>query len=96
MEQAFVNGAMLALNYALIALGITLIFSIMSILNFAHGQMFMLGGFVVYYLYARLGLFVDEDGFWKDVVLYLRPSVVALFHRIDWGGGHADGGGRGF
>ena len=56
MEQVLVNGAVLALNYALIALGITLIFSIMNILNFAHGQMFMLGGFVVYYCYARFGL----------------------------------------
>ena len=47
-----VNGVVLAVNYALIALGITLIFSIMNILNFAHGQMFMIGGFVVYYLYG--------------------------------------------
>ena len=50
MEQMLVNGVVLAVNYALIALGITLIFSIMNILNFAHGQMFMIGGFVVYYL----------------------------------------------
>jgi len=52
MEQMLVNGVVLAVNYALIALGITLIFSIMNILNFAHGQMFMIGGFVVYYLYG--------------------------------------------
>ena len=44
MDQILVNGAILAANYALIALGITLIFSIMNVLNFAHGQMFMLGG----------------------------------------------------
>jgi len=47
-----VNGLILGMLYALIALGITLIFSIMNILNFAHGQMYMLGGFVVYYLYG--------------------------------------------
>ena len=47
-----INGVVLAVNYALIALGITLIFSIMGVLNFAHGQMFMIGGFVVYYLYG--------------------------------------------
>jgi branched-chain amino acid transport system permease protein len=52
MEQMLVNGVVLAVNYALIALGITLIFSIMNILNFAHGQMFMIGGVVVYYLYG--------------------------------------------
>src|SRR5580700_2330011 len=52
LEQILVNGVVLAVNYALIALGITLIFSIMNVLNFAHGQMFMIGGFVVYYLYG--------------------------------------------
>jgi branched-chain amino acid transport system permease protein len=61
MEQVLVNGVVLAVNYALIALGITLIFSIMNILNFAHGQMFMVGGFVVYYLYGvyHLNYFVS-------------------------------------
>ena len=61
MEQMLVNGVVLSVNYALIALGITLIFSIMNVLNFAHGQMFMIGGFVVYYLYGlfRLNYFVS-------------------------------------
>lgn len=56
MEQILVNGAILAANYALIALGITLIFSIMNVLNFAHGQMFMLGGLLVYWLVVQIGL----------------------------------------
>jgi branched-chain amino acid transport system permease protein len=56
MEQIIVNGIVLSANYALIALGITLIFSIMNILNFAHGQIFMIGGFMVYYVYSEYGL----------------------------------------
>ena len=56
MEQIIVNGVVLAANYALIALGLTLIFAIMGFLNFAHGQMYMIGGFVVYYVYAIFGL----------------------------------------
>ena len=52
MSQAVVDGCVLSANYALIALGITLIFSIMNLLNFAHGQMFMVGGFMVYYVYG--------------------------------------------
>ncbi len=56
MEQMIVNGVVLSGTYALIALGITLIFSIMNLLNFAHGQMYMIGGFVVYYLYGLLGI----------------------------------------
>jgi branched-chain amino acid transport system permease protein len=56
MEQVIINGIVLSANYALIALGITLIFGILGILNFAHGQMFMIGGFMVYYVYAIFGL----------------------------------------
>ncbi|MDX6750438.1 branched-chain amino acid ABC transporter permease [Geminicoccaceae bacterium 1502E] len=56
MEQILVNGVVLSANYALIALGITLIFSIMNLLNFAHGQIFMIGGFMVYYVYGVFGL----------------------------------------
>jgi branched-chain amino acid transport system permease protein len=56
VEQIIVNGVVLAANYALIALGLTLIFGILNFLNFAHGQMYMLGGFVVYYVYGVFGL----------------------------------------
>jgi branched-chain amino acid transport system permease protein len=56
VDQIIVNGVVLAANYALIALGLTLIFGILNFLNFAHGQMYMLGGFVVYYVYAVFGM----------------------------------------
>ena len=54
MPQMIVNGLMLGMSYALIALGLTLIFGIMNIINFAHGQMVMIGSFIVYYLYGVL------------------------------------------
>jgi branched-chain amino acid transport system permease protein len=56
VEQIIVNGVVLAANYALIALGLTLIFGILNFLNFAHGQMYMIGGFVVYYVYGIFGM----------------------------------------
>ena len=56
MEQVIINGAILGMNYALIALGLTLIFAIMGVLNFAHGQMYVLGGFVTYYVFGVLEL----------------------------------------
>ena len=55
MTQILINGIVLSANYALIATGLTLIFGIMNILNFAHGQMYMIGGFVVYYLFGLYG-----------------------------------------
>ena len=56
MEQILANGLYLGAQYALIALGLTLIFALMNVLNFAHGQMYVLGGFVTYTFYAQLGL----------------------------------------
>lgn len=56
MEQVLVNGLYLGAQYALIALGLTLIFSLMNVLNFAHGQMYVLGGFVTYTAVSQFGL----------------------------------------
>lgn len=53
MEQVLANGIYLGAQYALIALGLTLIFALMNVLNFAHGQMYVLGGFVTYTIYGR-------------------------------------------
>ncbi len=56
MEQVIANGLYLGAQYALIALGLTLIFALMNVLNFAHGQMYVLGGFVTYAVYGQWGL----------------------------------------
>jgi branched-chain amino acid transport system permease protein len=56
MEQILINGLYSGAQYALIALGLTLIFALMNVLNFGHGQMYVLGGFVTYYFYAVLGM----------------------------------------
>ena len=55
MEQVIANGLYLGAQYALIALGLTLIFALMNVLNFAHGQLYVLGGFVTYTVYGQLG-----------------------------------------
>lgn len=56
MEQVIANGLYLGAQYALIALGLTLIFGLMNVLNFAHGQMYVLGGFITYAVYGQAGL----------------------------------------
>ena len=56
MEQIIANGLYLGAQYALIALGLTLIFSLMNVLNFAHGQMYVFGGFVTYTVVVQFGL----------------------------------------
>lgn len=54
--QVFVNGLMLGMTYVLIASGFSLIYGIMRLLNFAHGEFYMLGAFATYLLAERLGL----------------------------------------
>jgi len=48
--QPLVNGLMTGSIYILSALGLTVIFSIMQVLNFAHGEIYMIGAITVYFL----------------------------------------------
>jgi branched-chain amino acid transport system permease protein len=55
IEQIFVNGLLASLIYVIMALGFTLIFGIMRIVNFAHGEFYMIGAVVVMLLFSTLG-----------------------------------------
>lgn len=48
--QQVINGLTLGSVYALIALGYTMVYGIIKLLNFAHGDIFMVGSFISYYL----------------------------------------------
>ena len=63
-----INGVSLGSIYAIIALGYTMVYGIAKMLNFAHGDVIMVGGYVVFYAasFARTGL-LGED-----------PSAVAV------------------
>jgi branched-chain amino acid transport system permease protein len=54
--QLTVYALMLGIIYSLIALGFTLIFGIARVVNFAHGEIHMVGAFVVYYLVTAVKL----------------------------------------
>lgn len=49
-------GISLGSQYTLLALGFTLIFGILGVVNFAHGGFYVMGGYVAYYCTAMLGL----------------------------------------
>ena len=51
--QQIVNGLQLGFVYALIALGYTMVYGIVKLINFAHGDVFMVGAFVSYYAVTR-------------------------------------------
>jgi branched-chain amino acid transport system permease protein len=54
--QVGFNGVSFGASLALVAVGLTLVFGILRIVNFAHGVMFMLGAYVTYYMTTSLGL----------------------------------------
>ena len=54
--QTAVSGLLLGGIYALVALGLTLIFGVMRVINVAHGTFLMVGAYVTYWLYNSYGL----------------------------------------
>jgi len=54
--QFFISGLQLGFVYAMIALGYTMVYGIVKLINFAHGDVFMVGAFVSYFAVARFRL----------------------------------------
>ena len=81
-----VNGVIFGLIYAMIALGLTIVFSIMRVVNFSHGEFYMLGGYTLYALTAgAITIFSiplskrSERNLEKAVIL---DSLVSVFSTI--------------
>jgi len=56
LVQQIVNGLLIGFMYSLIAIGLTLIWGVMNIVNFAHGDFLMLGMFTSFWLYTLYGV----------------------------------------
>jgi branched-chain amino acid transport system permease protein len=54
-QDQYINALTIGAIYALIALGYTLVYGIIELINFAHGEIFMCGSFVSWYLLTTLG-----------------------------------------
>jgi branched-chain amino acid transport system permease protein len=54
-SQTLINALMLGMTYMLIASGLTLTYGVMRLLNFAHGELYMLGAYIVFYIFGQLG-----------------------------------------
>jgi branched-chain amino acid transport system permease protein len=54
--QQLLNGIIIGSSYALLAVGLTLIFGIMRIVNFAHGEFYMIGGVLCYFIASALSI----------------------------------------
>src|SRR3954452_21623664 len=56
VAQKLVFGLFVGSNYGVVAVGLTLIFGVMRVLNVAHGELLMLGGYAAYVAFTALGL----------------------------------------
>jgi branched-chain amino acid transport system permease protein len=54
--QVVISGVLSGALYAMVALGLALIFGVMRVINIAHGSLLMLGAYVTFFLYSRAGL----------------------------------------
>lgn len=53
LDQQIVNGLQLGAIYALVALGYTMVYGVLRLINFAHGEVYMVGAYMAYYIGER-------------------------------------------
>lgn len=76
--QQVINGLSLGSIYALIALGYTMVYGVLKLINFAHGDVYMLGAFAGYYLANALNLDANPSVFGAIVVTIGAMAICAL------------------
>jgi len=77
--QIFLNGSMLGFQLSLFATGLTLVYGIMNIINFAHGELYMIGAYGTWLFFQILGI----NYFISIVLSMIFVTIVAvLMERI--------------
>ena len=71
--QQVLNGLRLGFIYSLIALGYTMVYGIVKLINFAHGDVFMIGSFTSFYAIATLDLHR-----WLEWIFPLAPEGLVI------------------
>ncbi len=74
--QQLTNGLALGAIYALIALGYTMVYGVLRFINFAHGDVFMLGAFAGYFLAPLVNRFLPAQSYLSGFVVLLLAMVI--------------------
>ncbi|MEQ1759817.1 MAG: branched-chain amino acid ABC transporter permease [Vicinamibacterales bacterium] len=75
--QQIINGLSLGAIYALIALGYTMVYGVLRLINFAHGDVYMLGAFAGYFLANALQLDANPSVLWAILVTLGSMAICA-------------------
>ena len=59
--QQLLNGLTVGSTYALIAIGYTMVYGIIGMINFAHGEVYMFGSYIIFIVLAALALMGIES-----------------------------------
>ncbi len=84
--QQLINGLMLGASYSLVAIGYTLIFGVLRLLHFAHGEVFMIGAFIglqIVLTFAGAGIYVAIMGAMLSTALL---GVIIRCCHLPWHG----------
>ena len=76
VSHQLVNGIVLGSFYALVALGYTMIFGVIKLLNFAHGDLYMVGGFIGFLALSAVAGVVGAD--WPGIFVAMLLSMIAV------------------
>lgn len=78
-SQQVLNGLVTGAGFVLMALGVNLLFGVLKIVNFAHGILYILGGYITYTLLTSMGI-----NYWMSLVLaiVLTGALSAALHPI--------------
>jgi branched-chain amino acid transport system permease protein len=76
--QQLINGLSLGAIYALIALGYTMVYGVLRLINFAHGDVYMLGAFAGYFIANALKLDANPSILWAIFVTIGAMAVCAV------------------
>jgi branched-chain amino acid transport system permease protein len=74
--QQLINGLALGAIYALIALGYTMVYGVLRFINFAHGDVFMLGAFAGYYLAPAVNRFLPAQSYLGGAVVLVLAMLI--------------------
>src|SRR5258708_30917115 len=84
LAQQLINGLVLGSIYGLIAIGYTMVYGIVGMINFAHGDIFMIGGFIALISFLVLGSFRLTVG--PVILLIVLLVSMALTPLYGWTG----------
>ena len=74
LPQQLLNGLMFGAIYALVALGYTMVYGVLKLINFAHGEVFMIGAYTALFVSWQMGYFQGANGLTRAT----NPGILIL------------------